>query len=89
MSRGRKFTRITVVLKKRIDLPLTFVLENRAGAVKQHTRWRQLRPQVLQETRLHFKKPWNVIGSPEPPDIGVPSDDPRRTAWRVQQNGLV
>jgi hypothetical protein len=47
MSWGWKFNRITVVLKKRIDLALSFVLENRAGAVEEHTVLHQLRPQVL------------------------------------------
>jgi len=57
MSWGGKFHRITVVLKKRIDLALALVLENRAGAVKEHTVLHELRPQVPQELGLRLKEP--------------------------------
>ena len=63
---------VTVVLKKRIDLSLALVLENRAGAVKQNSARHQLGPQLLQKTRLRLKETPDVVRSSEPTDVWVP-----------------
>jgi hypothetical protein len=67
---------LTVVLKKRINLPLAFFMKNRTGAVKQNASRLEPQPQCIEKPLLLGHELRNIGLSPEPTDIGVAAYDP-------------
>jgi len=80
--------RISVVLKKRLDLPLPFGQENGASAIHQLSARFEQGPQGLKELRLNLGQLADVTFSSQPPYIGVTATNPGSRAGCVQQDGV-